>query len=311
MPGPMNRVLLIALSLALAATLSACKKENKPDDKGTAATSQPEEKQEKKDDWPKPAGQEPAAPAGGEAAATVRPPTADDLAAYTSDLTGDGPLVATLETSKGTIHCELFDKGAPVTVANFIGLARGKHAFKDPKSGQVETRPYYDGTVFHRVIPEFMIQGGDPTASGAGDPGYAFDTEVADDLKHEPGTLSMANAGPNTNGAQFFITELAHHELDGKYNVFGRCKEIDVVKKIARVETKMQEGGGEKSRPVEEVKLVKVTIARGAGGGGKDDGSGGGKGDSGGGGGGKKKADKGDAKGAAKGDDDKDKPGGW
>ena len=302
MSGPMNRVLLIALSLALAATLSACKKENKPDDKGAAATSQPEEKQEKKEDWPKPAGQEAAAPAGGEATATVRPPTADDLAAYTSDLTGDGPLVATLETSKGTIHCELFDKGAPVTVANFIGLARGKHAFKDPKSGQVETRPYYDGTVFHRVIPEFMIQGGDPTATGAGDPGYAFDTEVSDDLKHEPGTLSMANAGPNTNGAQFFITELAHHELDGKYNVFGRCKEIDVVKKIARVETKMQDGGGEKSRPVEEVKLEKVTIARGAGG--KGDGSGAGNG---GGGGAKKKADKG----AAKGDDDNDTSGGW
>ncbi|HKE18230.1 MAG TPA: peptidylprolyl isomerase [Kofleriaceae bacterium] len=302
----MKRVLLIALSLAVAATLSACKKEKKPDDQGTAATSQPEQAPEKKEDWPKPAGQEPAAPAAGEATATVRPPTADDLAAYTSDLTGDGPLTATFETSKGTIHCELFDKGAPVTVANFIGLARGKHAFKDPKSGQVETRPYYDGTVFHRVIPEFMIQGGDPTATGSGDPGYQFATEVSPDLKHEPGTLSMANAGPDTNGAQFFITELAHHELDGKYNVFGRCKEIDVVKKIARVETKMQEGGGEKSRPVEEVKLEKVTISRGADGGakgdgGKGDGAKGDKGD----GGGKKKAAKADAKG-----DDKDKAGG-
>jgi len=261
----MTRLSFIALALAVAAPLAACKKENKADDK--AATSQPDDKSgEKKGDWPEPEGQAPpAAPeaAEGKEALEVRAPTADDLATYTTDLTGDGALTATIETSKGTIHCELFDKGAPVTVANFVGLARGLHAFKDPDSGKIEKRPYYDGTEFHRVIPEFMIQGGDPTATGSGDPGYQFDTEVSPDLKHEPGTLSMANAGPNTNGSQFFITETATSQLDGKYNVFGRCKDLDVVKKIARVDTKMQEGGGEKSRPVEQIKLLKITIARG------------------------------------------------
>jgi peptidyl-prolyl cis-trans isomerase A (cyclophilin A) len=277
MPGAMTRLSSIALALAVAAPLAACKKENKADDKA-ASTSQPDDKGgEKKGDWPEPEGQAaptaPTAPEGGEGkeALEVRAPVADDLAAYTADLSGDGPLSATIETSKGTIHCELFDKGAPVTVANFVGLARGMHAFKDPDSGKIEKRPYYDGTVFHRVIPEFMIQGGDPTATGAGDPGYQFDTEVSPDLKHAPGTLSMANAGPNTNGSQFFITETATSQLDGKYNVFGRCKDLDVVKKIARVETKMQEGGGEKSRPVEEIKLVKITIGRGDGGGDKKD----------------------------------------
>ncbi len=239
MPGAMTRLLLIALVLALAAPLSACKKEDKPDDKGAASTSQPDDKSgEKKGDWPKPEGQAPpAAPEGeGKPALEVRPPTADDLAAYTSDLTGDGPLTATIETSKGTIHCELFDKGAPVTVANFVGLARGKHAFKDPGSGKIETRPYYDGTVFHRVIPEFMIQGGDPTATGGGDPGYQFDTEVSPDLKHEPGTLSMANAGPNTNGSQFFICiDDCQRKLAPSYNLFGHVTEgMDVALGVQR-----------------------------------------------------------------------------
>jgi peptidyl-prolyl cis-trans isomerase A (cyclophilin A) len=265
MPGAMNRLPLIALCLALAAPLTACKKEKKPADEGMATT----EKGEEKGDWPQPSGEAPKKDeAEGEKKGLPepRPPTAEDLSTYTSDLEGDGPLTATLETSKGTISCELFDKQAPMTVANFVGLARGMHPYKNPESGEVADKPYYDGTVFHRVIPEFMIQGGDPTATGTGDPGYQFDTEVSPDLKHEPGTLSMANAGPDTNGAQFFITETATKQLDGKYNVFGRCKNLDVVKKIARVETKMQEGGGEKSRPVEEIKLIKVTISRGEGG---------------------------------------------
>jgi peptidyl-prolyl cis-trans isomerase A (cyclophilin A) len=267
MPGAMTRLLLIALISSIGVFTAACKKEKKADDIGSTAAAP--------DPAAAPAGEAKAEGGGGEekespppltenepAAPEVRPPTADDLAAYTSDLTGDGPLKATIETSMGTIHCELLDKGAPMTVANFVGLARGKHAFKDPKTGKVESRPYYDGTVFHRVIPEFMIQGGDPTATGTGDPGYQFDTEVSPDLKHEPGTLSMANAGPNTNGSQFFITETATRQLDGKYNVFGRCKEVDVVKKIARVPTTDQPGGGERSRPVDEIKLVKVTISR-------------------------------------------------
>jgi len=263
MPGLMNRLTLIALTLTLALPAAACKKDKKAapaEGTATAPTAAPEAE--------KPGG-ETAAPAQPEKSEPtmpdVRTPAPEDLSTYTSDLPGDGPLMATIETSLGVIHCELFDKGAPITVANFIGLARGMHPFKDPKSGKVETRPYYDGTVFHRVIPEFMIQGGDPTATGNGGPGYEFQTEVSPDLKHEAGTLSMANAGPNTNGSQFFITEGAIDRLDGKYNVFGRCKDLDVVKKIARVETTVQpdDPNQEKSRPVQEVKLVKVTIAGG------------------------------------------------
>jgi peptidyl-prolyl cis-trans isomerase A (cyclophilin A) len=211
-------------------------------------------------------GEETPPPGGDE----VRPPTAEDLATYTADLEGSGPLTASFETSQGTIHCELFDKGAPVTVANFVGLARGLHAFKNA-DGQVEKRPYYDGTVFHRVIPGFMVQGGDPTATGEGDPGYKFDTEVSRDLKHTPGTLSMANSGVNTNGAQFFITEAATPRLDMSYNVFGRCAELDVVKKLAGVDKEVQPNSPpgrppEKSRPVnpDDVRLIKVTISRGA-----------------------------------------------
>ncbi len=204
----------------------------------------------------------PAKPAA--AAVDVRPPTAADLATYTADLTGKGPLTATLETAQGTLHCELFDKVAPVTVANFVGLARGLHPFVDPVSGKVEKRPYYDGTFFHRVIPGFMAQGGDPTATGTGGPGYQFGNEVTAELHHLPGTLSMANAGPNTNGGQFFVTERAQPRLDGSYNIFGRCKEVAVVKKLTAVSTVDQPGGREKSRPVNppDTLLVRVTISR-------------------------------------------------
>ncbi len=203
----------------------------------------------------------PAAAAEGE----VRAPTSADLATYTADLKGSGPLTATIETAQGTLHCELFEKAAPVTVANFVGLARGLHPFVDPVSGKVEKRPYYDGTFFHRVIPGFMAQGGDPTATGTGSPGYRFATEVSSGLRHLPGTLSMANAGPDTNGAQFFIMEQAQPRLDGSYNVFGRCKEIDVVKKLTAVKKVDQPGGGhETSRPANppDTLLVRVTISR-------------------------------------------------
>ena len=202
-------------------------------------------------------------PAGGTLEA--RPPTAADLATYTADLKGTGPLTATLETAQGTLRCELFEKAAPVTVANFVGLARGLHPFVDPVSGKVEKRPYYDGTFFHRVIPGFMAQGGDPTATGTGGPGYTFDNEISAELRHGPGTLSMANAGPNSNGGQFFVTEKAQPRLDGSYNVFGRCKEIDVVRKLTGVRKVDQPGvGKETSRPANpaDTLLVRVTISR-------------------------------------------------
>lgn len=206
-----------------------------------------------------------AAPPPAAAQGEVRAATAADLATYTADLKGSGPLTATLETAQGTLHCELFEKAAPVTVANFVGLARGLHPFVDPVSGKVEKRPYYDGTFFHRVIPGFMAQGGDPTATGTGSPGYRFASEVSRELRHLPGTMSMANAGPDTNGAQFFIVEQAQPRLDGSYNVFGRCKEIEVVKKLTAVKKVDQPGGGhETSRPANppDTLLVRVTISR-------------------------------------------------
>jgi peptidyl-prolyl cis-trans isomerase A (cyclophilin A) len=188
-------------------------------------------------------------------------PKAHHVAEYTSDLEGDGPLRATLQTSMGTIRCRLFEDEAPITVANFVGLARGLHPWRHPETGELMNAPLYDGTRFHRVIPEFMIQGGDPLGTGMGGPGYRFANEVSEDLRHDrPGILSMANAGPHTNGSQFFITEAAHPHLDGGYNVFGACDDLDIVRAIARVETDAQG----MSRPVADVVLERVIIHRDA-----------------------------------------------
>jgi peptidyl-prolyl cis-trans isomerase A (cyclophilin A) len=155
----------------------------------------------------------------------------------TKGLSGSGPLSAKIETTLGTFNCELYDKQAPITVANFVGLARGTRPWKDPKSGKwVEKKPFYDGLIFHRVIPGFMIQGGDPLGVGTGNPGYRFEDEFSPDLKFDkPGLLAMANAGPGTNGSQFFITEVATPHLDGKHTVFGKVtKGVDLIPKIAR-----------------------------------------------------------------------------
>jgi len=186
---------------------------------------------------------------------SVRAPTAADLATYTADLKGNGKLTATFDTSMGTIHCDLFGDKAPLTVANFVGLARGKKAFN--VGGKVEKRPYFDGLTFHRVIPGFMIQGGDPEGSGRGGPGYQFQNEVAPGEAMEAGTLAMANAGKDTNGSQFFITEVARKELDPNYTIFGRCKETDIVKAI----TNTPRDGADK--PNTPVVIKKLTIGKG------------------------------------------------
>ncbi len=157
---------------------------------------------------------------------------------------------AKMETSKGELIIQFFDQDAPVTVANFVGLAQGTIENKAKAKGV----PYYDGIVFHRVIKNFMIQGGDPQGTGMGDPGYKFDDEK-NDLKHEgKGYLSMANSGPNTNGSQFFITEVPPW-LDGRHTIFGKViKGEDVIDAIANSET------GAQDRPKEEIKIVKVTV---------------------------------------------------
>ncbi|MBL7963463.1 MAG: peptidylprolyl isomerase [Flavobacteriales bacterium] len=148
-----------------------------------------------------------------------------------SDQLTDG-LYAEFTTSKGSITCRLTYQETPLTVANFVGLAEGR--VKNAARGQGE--PYFDGLTFHRVIADFMVQGGDPTGTGRGGPGYAFDDEIVGSLRHDgPGVLSMANAGPGTNGSQFFITHKATPWLDGMHTVFGRVvKGQDVVNAIAQ-----------------------------------------------------------------------------
>jgi len=146
--------------------------------------------------------------------------------------------VAIIQTSMGDLNCVLFPKAAPLGTANFIGLAKGTKDWKDPKTGKtMHGVPLYDNTTFHRVIPEFMIQGGDPAGTGAGDVGIQFKNETWPDLKFDrPGRLAYANAGKDTNGSQFFITEVATMFLNGNYTIFGQCDDasVELVKKIAR-----------------------------------------------------------------------------
>ncbi|HHO54247.1 MAG TPA: peptidylprolyl isomerase [Deltaproteobacteria bacterium] len=146
----------------------------------------------------------------------------NDTPAPPVDVPGSGQLKARFVTSKGNIEADLYERKVPRTVANFVALATGTVEWRKP-NGQPTTEPLYSGTVFHRVIPDFMIQGGCPQADGRGGPGYRFGDEIVAELVHDtPGVLSMANAGPNTNGSQFFITEVPTPWLDGKHTVFGR-----------------------------------------------------------------------------------------
>src|SRR5438552_6377404 len=149
---------------------------------------------------------------------------------------GKGDLYAIFQTSQGNIAVRLFEKDAPETVANFVGLATGAKEWTDPRSGSKSHAKLYDGTKFHRVIPNFMIQGGDPLGTGTGDPGYRFKDEFQSGRKFDkPGLLAMANAGPNTNGSQFFITEVPTPHLNNKHTIFGEVvKGQDLVPQIAR-----------------------------------------------------------------------------
>lgn len=186
-----------------------------------------------------------AADAGPEApeppAPAAPPPTA--LARFTADLKGDGPLLARLQTTQGTITCQLYAERAPRTTANFVGLARGMITWRDPVTGEIiDGRPFYDGVVFHRVIPNFIIQAGDRTGGGEGGPGYTLPDEIHPELVHDrPGILSMANAGPDTGGSQFFITLRAAPHLDGRHSVFGHCGPQKLLRRISRAPTDAQD----------------------------------------------------------------------
>ncbi len=165
-------------------------------------------------------------------------------------------IYARFDTTEGPFKIRLFDKEAPSTVENFVGLAEGTKPWLDPKTGETKTQPFYDGVIFHRVIDGFMIQGGDRLGQGTGGPGYKFNDEFHPALRHhKAGILSMANAGPNTNGSQFFITLAPTPHLDNRHSVFGEVVEgMDVVKKIGAVRT------GAQDRPVQPVVINHVTI---------------------------------------------------
>jgi peptidyl-prolyl cis-trans isomerase A (cyclophilin A) len=167
-------------------------------------------------------------------------------------------MYATFDTSLGKIVCELFEKEAPITVANFVGLAEGAKEFVNSKTQKKEKKPFYNGLIFHRVIPEFMIQGGDPTGTGMGGPGYKFGDEIVPALKFDkPGILAMANSGPGTNGSQFFITQIPTPWLNGHHTIFGQVVEgMDIVTKITAVKRGMND------RPVNNVVINKLTIER-------------------------------------------------
>jgi peptidyl-prolyl cis-trans isomerase A (cyclophilin A) len=175
------------------------------------------------------------------------------LADATQGISGSGALIATIDTDLGKLDCKLYDDKAPLTVANFIGLARGTRPWKDP-DGKWVKKPAYDGTIFHRIIKGFMIQGGDARGTGSGEPGYVIPDEVWENATHDrPGLLCMANRGPNTNGAQFFITDAAAPHLDRGYTIFGECSPEEMVHKLASVEVM-----GERPKTPPKIKTIKI-----------------------------------------------------
>jgi peptidyl-prolyl cis-trans isomerase A (cyclophilin A) len=192
-------------------------------------------------------------PAKPKASTTSKPPV--------HSATAGGP-TAVFDTTAGTLRCTLFEKQTPETVANFVGLANGSKDWKNPVSGATKHGvPLYDGTIFHRVIPDFMIQGGDPAGNGSGDPGYKFKDEIVPTLMFDrPGRLAMANSGPATNGSQFFITEVPTPHLNGRHTIFGQCDDasIALVKQIARVARDPSN-----DKPFRAIKIKHISIVRG------------------------------------------------
>lgn len=167
-------------------------------------------------------------------------------------------MIAVFNTNLGSFKVKLFHDKAPKTVENFVGLAEGTKEWTHPQTGKKEKKPFYDGIIFHRVIPNFMIQSGDPMGVGIGGPGYQFADEFHSELKHnKPGILSMANAGPNTNGSQFFITVAVTSHLDNRHSVFGEVIEgMDIVNTISKVKTDRGD------KPTEPVVIQSLKIER-------------------------------------------------
>jgi len=196
---------------------------------------------------------------------TSTPPSADLPDSPSTSAQVQPPVVPTgptavIDTTVGRLTCKLYDKQAPLTVANFVGLASGTKDWTDPLTlKKVHGQPFYNGTTFHRVIPDFMIQGGDRAGNGTGDPGYFFEDEFDPTLTFdEPGRLAMANSGPATNGSQFFITESPVPQLNGKHTIFGQCDAHSVllVASIARVERDPSD------KPLTPIVINKITVVR-------------------------------------------------
>ena len=216
-----------------------------------ATPAAPAEKPTPPPETPAPSTEKPAA-AAPEAAATA------DASKPSAAKYGPG-IYAHFTTTKGNFIVKFFDKDAPKTVANFVGLAEGKKPWTDARSGRQVRRPYYRNVLFHRVIPNFMIQGGDPEGTGTGGPGYTFDDEISPNHKHnKAGIVSMANRGPNTNGGQFFITVAAYPSLDGKYSIFGEV--VEGLENVVAISKVPRSQGN--NRPLTDVVINTVRIER-------------------------------------------------
>jgi peptidyl-prolyl cis-trans isomerase A (cyclophilin A) len=168
---------------------------------------------------------------------------------------GAGPLRAIITTELGEITCTLEPTAAPNGVANFVGLARGTRPWRDPATNTWVKRRFYDGLLFHRIIDDFMAQGGDVLGTGTGNPGYMLADEIST-LAHQPGTLAYANSGPNTNGSQFYITEIATDWLDGSYTIFGACQPMAVIEALTALPTDASD------KPLTDVHTESVAITR-------------------------------------------------
>lgn len=194
--------------------------------------------------------------AAGLCAQTAKAPLHSKASEPTVTLPSEPGLYAVIYTSMGNIICRLSEKEAPKTVANFRGLATGSKAWTDPATGKTKHAPFYSGTTFHRVIPGFMIQGGDPLGTGEGSPGYEFEDEIDPNLHFDkPGLLAMANSGPNTNGSQFFITVAAAPHLEGHYSIFGQVVSgQDIADSISQVPRDSED------KPLTPVKILRISI---------------------------------------------------
>jgi peptidyl-prolyl cis-trans isomerase A (cyclophilin A) len=254
------RTRIFKIGLVAAFALTACTQEaEKPAAAPPPAAPPPEARAAPTNTAPaaEPIPSAPAESAPANQGARTRPPAENPGSWQKKALEGQ-ELYATLETSEGKVVVQLFSKDAPLTVANFVGLATGEQQWTDPRTGQVmKGKPLYEGIIFHRVIPGFMVQGGDPLGMGSGSPGYNFEDEFQSGRAFDkPGLLAMANRGPTTNGSQFFITTSAPRHLDDRHTIFGQVvKGYEVVEKISKVQR------DQRDKPLKDVVLKKVQLS--------------------------------------------------